>query len=192
MLLQRSPATPGRLDRVELNIEHVYTVDRSSFLSRDISVSTTNISQPSYCLKRKMTHKIYYKIEQTYPTHHASKGITLSAERRAFRRTVSLKSTDLNLYTELRKLSLFSTKYSFVWNGETYIWKRHEYGNLNLACLCPRTGKRLAEFRWKSPQFPQLKAMGELSMTGFVSNDPDFQSVLVAAFLITLDTLLEC
>ncbi|KAK9760010.1 hypothetical protein K7432_016398 [Basidiobolus ranarum] len=189
MFLLRSSTAPARVDRIESSLNHTYTVTRKSLLSRDLSLKPGLITQPSYSLKRKTTHKIYYQVEQNCTG--CKEGITLSAKRRAFRRTVPLKSESLHLCTELQKISIFSSKYSFVWNAETYIWKRNEYGNLNIHCICPRTESILAEFCWKASIVPQIKEIGELRMFGNAVSDLKFQSVLVTAFFVTLDTLLE-
>ncbi|ORX81179.1 hypothetical protein K493DRAFT_361931 [Basidiobolus meristosporus CBS 931.73] len=193
MFLSRSSTAPEPFAQKQLTLKHAFTVDRKSFLSRDLFLNPVHPSQPTYVLKRKTTHHIYYQIDQVYRNlAMTNDGVTIVARRRAFRRAVSLECPEINLHTELSKVSMFSTKYSFVWNAETYLWKRHEYGNLNMACICPRTGSLVAEFRWRTAILPQLKNIGDLHLCDLAMRDPKFQSVLMAAFFVTLDALLEC
>ncbi|KAK9767550.1 hypothetical protein K7432_002565 [Basidiobolus ranarum] len=155
-----------------------YFLSRKSTFSRSILVKDS-LERIAYTLTRDLgTHINYTFLEG------ASEKILFQGSRKAIKSSIIFKSFLQSVEFELKKVKFFSFIYQFNWNAETYQWKRTGFGTLSMECICPRTGVKYAEYKWKAMA---LKNMGTLDIHPSALKDPMLQSLLLATGLFLVD-----
>ncbi|ORX89650.1 hypothetical protein K493DRAFT_318521 [Basidiobolus meristosporus CBS 931.73] len=155
-----------------------YTLSRKSAFSRDILVKD-NMERVAYILARDLGVQVKYTFREA-----GSEKILFQGTRKALKSSIMFRTFPQSIEFELSKPKMFSFKYQFNWNAETYQWKRSGFGTMSMECTCPRTGVKFAEFKWKALAW---KNLGTLEIHPPALKDPMLQSLLLVTGLFLID-----
>ncbi|ORX82624.1 hypothetical protein K493DRAFT_388578 [Basidiobolus meristosporus CBS 931.73] len=155
-----------------------YSLSRKSAFSRTILVKD-NADRIAYLLARELGIHVNYSFKEGL-----TEKVLFQGSRKAIKSSITFKSSLQNFEFELSKAKMFSFKYQFNWNSETYQWKRMGFGTFSMECICLRTGVKFAEYKSKAMAW---KNLGTLEIYHYALRDPVLQSLLLTTCMFLID-----